>query len=76
MVRENEGNRLNYYRARYYDPTIGRFISEDPIRFTGGINFYVYVLNSPVNFIDPLGLQCTCSYSQSGLPDLLHQFDC
>lgn len=56
---------LYYYRARYYDPTIGRFTSEDPIRFTGGINFYVYVLNSPVNFIDPLGLQCTCSYSQS-----------
>jgi RHS repeat-associated protein len=33
---------LYYYRARYYDPKIGRFISEDPIRFSGGINFYAY----------------------------------
>jgi RHS repeat-associated protein len=27
-----------YHRARYYDPSIGRFISEDPIGFSGGIN--------------------------------------
>jgi RHS repeat-associated protein len=31
---------LLYYRARYYDPTVGRFISEDPIKFKGGIDFY------------------------------------
>jgi RHS repeat-associated protein len=47
---------LYYYRARYYDPTIGRFISEDPIRFKGGINFYAYVRNSPIKLIDPSGL--------------------
>ena len=34
---------LYYYRARYYDPAIGRFISEDPIGFGGGTNFYAYV---------------------------------
>src|SRR5439155_10686970 len=34
---------LYYYRARYYDPTVGRFISEDPIGFSSGINFYGYV---------------------------------
>ncbi len=47
---------LYYYRARYYDPLIGRFISKDPIGFAGGINKYVYVGNSPVTYIDPLGL--------------------
>lgn len=44
-----------YYRARYYDPQIGRFISEDPIGFDAGPNFYRYVLNNPVRFTDPLG---------------------
>jgi RHS repeat-associated protein len=34
---------LYYYRARYYDPTVGRFISEDPTGFKGGLNFYPYV---------------------------------
>jgi len=47
---------LYYYRARYYDPTVGRFISEDPIRVRGGINFYPYVHNNSVNVTDPLGL--------------------
>ncbi len=45
-----------YYRARYYDPTIGRFTSEDPIGFQGGVNFYGYVHNDAVNLIDPSGL--------------------
>ncbi len=44
------------YRARYYDPSTGRFISEDPITFSGGVNFYRYVHNSPVNRQDPSGL--------------------
>jgi RHS repeat-associated protein len=43
-----------YYRARYYDPITGRFLSEDPIR--SGINFYVYCGNNPVNCRDPYGL--------------------
>ena len=47
---------LYYYRARYYDPEVGRFMNEDPIGFSGGINFYSYVGNDPVNFNDPLGL--------------------
>jgi RHS repeat-associated protein len=47
---------LYYMRARYFDPTAGRFISEDPIDFQGGINFYAYVSNRPVNFSDLLGL--------------------
>jgi len=31
---------VSYYRARYYDPAAGRFLSEDPVEFQGGINFY------------------------------------
>jgi RHS repeat-associated protein len=46
---------LYYYRARYYDPRLGRFISEDPIGFEGGDNFFAYVDNNPVNITDPLG---------------------
>ncbi len=50
--------RLYYYRARYYDPKIGRFISEDPIGFdSGDPNFYAYVENNPVSLVDPEGLQ-------------------
>jgi RHS repeat-associated protein len=44
------------YRARYYDPTVGRFLSEDPIGFHAGVNFYDYVLNRPTLFLDPTGL--------------------
>ena len=47
---------LYYYRARYYDPKIGRFISEDPIGFLAGVNFYGYTFNNPARFIDPSGL--------------------
>jgi RHS repeat-associated protein len=50
---------LYYYRARYYDPTIGRFTSEDPIGLQGGPNFYDYVGNDPVDFNDPRGLAPT-----------------
>ena len=57
---------LYYYRARYYDPKIGRFISEDPIGFGGGINFYAYVGNNPVRFIDPFGLH-TLIFNGSGV---------
>lgn len=48
---------LQYSRARFYDPKLGRFISEDPIGFGGSdINLYGYVWNDPMHYIDPLGL--------------------
>ena len=52
---------LDYYRARYYDASNGRFISEDPIGFGGGdANVNRYVGNSPTMLIDPLGLKGSC----------------
>ncbi|HWK54720.1 MAG TPA: RHS repeat-associated core domain-containing protein, partial [Hyphomicrobiales bacterium] len=46
---------LHYNRHRYYDPQIGRFISKDPIGFSGGLNIYQYAHN-PIEWLDPLGL--------------------
>jgi len=45
-----------YYPARYYDPSTGRFVAEDPLRFRGSFSFYNYVRNSSPTFIDPQGL--------------------
>ena len=53
----------SYYRARYYDPSAGRFLNEDPINFDGGYNFYKYVHNNPANGRDPLGLWDTNTHS-------------
>ena len=54
--RELDTDELYYYRARYYDPSLERFLGEDPIGFTSGdMNFYRYVLNNPVNLTDPRG---------------------
>jgi RHS repeat-associated protein len=53
----DEETDLNFYRARYYDSSIGRFITQDPIGFNAGdTNLYRYVNNNPINLIDPLGL--------------------
>jgi RHS repeat-associated protein len=49
---------LIYMRARYYDPTVGRFISEDPIGLEGGINPYTFADGEPVNRADPSGMEC------------------
>lgn len=53
----DEETGLYFYRARYYDPAVGRFISKDPIGFAGGdVNLFAYVQNQSINFIDPDGL--------------------
>ncbi|WP_285896782.1 RHS repeat-associated core domain-containing protein, partial [Escherichia coli] len=46
---------LYYNRNRYYNPLLGRYITQDPIGLAGGWSLYAYPLN-PVNGIDPLGL--------------------
>jgi RHS repeat-associated protein len=58
---------LYYYRARYYDLTNGRFLSEDPIQFASGIDFYSYVSNRPNNFADALG------FSQNDVSRIMKQ---
>jgi RHS repeat-associated protein len=56
--REFDRPDLYYYRARYYDPTQRRFISADPIGLlSGDFNFYRYVGNNPVNWVDAFGLE-------------------
>ncbi|HUU19593.1 MAG TPA: RHS repeat-associated core domain-containing protein [Sedimentisphaerales bacterium] len=47
---------LYYYRARYYNPHIGRFMQTDPVGYGDGINWYLYCGNNPLAFVDPTGL--------------------
>ncbi|MFJ4453914.1 cadherin-like domain-containing protein [Pseudomonas sp. NPDC089392] len=61
----DEGNGLNFMRARFFDDAQGRFISLDPINVSGGMNLYGYVINDPTNCIDPLGLKLTQAQQQS-----------
>jgi RHS repeat-associated protein len=56
-------------RTRYYDPSSGRFASEDPLRSNGGANRYSYTRNSPIDLIDPAGL-CPCApYGDAFYPE-------
>ena len=48
---------LYYYRARYYNPKIGRFLQTDPVGYSAGINLYAYCSNNPINYTDPMGLR-------------------
>jgi RHS repeat-associated protein len=67
---------LYYYRARYYDPAAGRFLSEDLLRFDIGTDFYSYTANNPLMFKDPLGLSPTPNRTQpcSNKPTCLQVF--
>jgi RHS repeat-associated protein len=65
---------LYYYRARYYDSAVGKFISEDPIGFNAGdSNLSRYVGNSSVNWEDPSGLDVWIENAAPGQTPLNHQ---
>jgi RHS repeat-associated protein len=51
---------LWYYKARVYEPQLGRFLQPDPADYSQSPNLYAYVLNDPINLVDPFGLQA-CS---------------
>lgn len=84
--RENEGNGLYYYRARYYNPVLGRFLSEDPIGLmqNRGANAYAYADNDPIDLVDPLGLDPVSApgFLESLIPvwgsgrQAVHDFQC
>jgi RHS repeat-associated protein len=64
---ENDGTGLYYMHARYYNPALMRFISEDPLGFGGGdVNLHAYAGNSPATFRDPTGLSRECPFSVCG----------
>lgn len=50
---------LYHYKARVYDPEIGRFLQTDPVGYRSDLNLYSYVHNDPSNLSDPLGLEDT-----------------
>jgi RHS repeat-associated protein len=52
----------SYYRARYYDPSVGRFLSEDPLGLSVGVNSFSAMGNNPVKFSDPMGLDYNTNY--------------
>jgi RHS repeat-associated protein len=47
---------LYYYRARYYNPQIGRFLQTDPVGYNAGMNWYTYCGNNSTNGVDPSGM--------------------
>jgi len=64
--RQDDGTGLYYFRARYYNPAWGRFISEDPVGLAGGIDLYAYANGNPVLSIDPWGLSTQLSGGVGG----------
>ena len=73
-AREHDETGLMYFRARYLDPRVGRFISEDPVRIGRRKRFeidgYSYVGNRVARLVDPYGRQA------EALLCILHPFDC
>jgi RHS repeat-associated protein len=58
----NERLDLYHFGARFYDPSLGRFINRDPIREAGGLNLYGFVGNNPINQVDPWGLMYAAGF--------------
>jgi RHS repeat-associated protein len=59
----DENNHLYYYRARYVDSQIGRFVQTDPLDYLGGdLNLFRFTANSPTNYLDPRGEAVVLQY--------------
>jgi RHS repeat-associated protein len=50
---------LYYYKARVYDPTLGRFLQTDPVGYTSDVDLYAYAGDDPADRSDPSGLDPT-----------------
>ena len=62
--READGTGLYFHRARFFNPRLGRFISEDPIAFAAGdVNLFAYSANDPVSKTDRLGLDWSSNWA-------------
>jgi RHS repeat-associated protein len=60
----NATTQIYFYRARYYSPTLGRFISRDPIGYEDSMNLYEYVGGEATDAVDPMGLTKACALKQ------------
>ncbi|MBZ0167351.1 MAG: RHS repeat-associated core domain-containing protein [Candidatus Omnitrophica bacterium] len=63
--RLDEETSVYHYRARQYDPAIGRFLQRDPLGYYDSMNLYEYGMSNPINWIDPFGLECWVSDDDS-----------
>lgn len=54
---------LYHYRARSYEPLLGRFCSKDPIEYEDGMGLYAYVKARPLSYVDPAGLRCKLTHN-------------
>ena len=59
--------KLYHYKARVYDPNLGRFLQTDPVAYKDDLNLYPYVKNDPLNARDPTGRTCTQNSDKKGM---------
>jgi len=66
------GDGFYYYGYRYYNPSVGRWLSRDPLEEEGGVNLYGFVRNDPLRFVDPFGLRIYVMAPDVGGLDFTH----